>query len=133
MNKKEMFKRYGNLPVPKRAEYFGKKNAVEQFKVHDSPLAFYDLTDDDQELLLNWISLNLSPVKIINKDITSYKLKHLFEVDLSGEGEHKYVSQGSLKGAMIASGFIHDAERDLNWCFNISKKDVTVLRERLDR
>ena len=61
----------------------------------NSPFEFYDLTKEEQRQLLNWCS-RLKKVKTINRNETSYTLKHHFEKSNGGF----YVNNGAFKGAM---------------------------------
>jgi hypothetical protein len=78
----------------------------------DPPEEFNTLPPLKRELLLRWVDLVLYPTKTVWKDATSYGLKHAAEDDLG-----VYISNGELKGAMVAAGFKASDPRDQNWHF----------------
>lgn len=87
---------------------------------------FYNLKQEQREILVNWIKTNLKPIKSINRELTSYSLKHFFENDKEGF----YIHNGQFKDAMLECGFKPHRKKELNWFFNISMKSITKLRER---
>lgn len=100
----------------------GKEYAEAVFHRSDDPQLFYKLSAEHQSLLLEWCH-NLKKLKNISTRITSYGLKHLFSDLHNG----LYISNGQMKGAMALAGFRVDDENDLNWCFNLSSKDISIL------
>lgn len=94
---------------------------MDEFRKKDfenEPSEFNNLSNPQQEILLDWISQNLSPIKSFNSKHTSYGLKHLFEDSKKGF----YIYNGAFKGAMLKLGFEPQNEKDVNWYFNISEK-----------
>ena len=89
---------------------------VTSLKVN-SPYSFYDLSDGEQNTLLEWCR-QLEKKEKINKKHTSYGLKHIFEKN------NFYITNGAFKGAMVVAGFKVADETELNWRFNISEKSV---------
>lgn len=83
----------------------------------NDPSLFTKLPEEQQKVLLRWISENLTIRKTTNKDVgTSYGIKHIFERSEDGF----YISNGQFKGAMIMAGFQpHDAS-EINPYYNIS-------------
>ena len=69
----------------------------------DSPDEFKELSNDEQNLLIEWIPQNFIPRKTPKTRYTSYGLKHLFEHDREHGGH--YLKNGQFKGAMLASEF----------------------------
>ena len=74
--------------------------------------------------LRNFINGTLNKVTAINKNVSSYGLKHICE-DFLG----KYVSNGELIAAMILCNFDYKRISDTspNAYFNVSMKDVNKL------
>lgn len=107
-------------PIPWDASYKRNNDARELFEKMDSPLAFYEMLDSEQEMLVNWCD-RLDKIKTINSRHSSYGLKHLFSA------REFYVTNGEFKGAMLAAGFTPDDVTRVNWCFNISERSVKRL------
>lgn len=103
----------------------GWENSLDYIQAN-KPEHFNELTAQQKETLLNWISENLEPFRTksyISKR-NSYRLKHNFE--FSEEGF--YITNGQFKGAMLASGFIPKDYDTLNWYFTLGKNaGVTVM------
>lgn len=93
----------------------------ETFKELDSPEAFYRLSLNKQNELIEWCK-KLNKIKSYNKHHSSYGLKHMFEHN------HFYVYNGQFKGAMLLAGFNVKNIRDLNWYFNISEKSIRNIK-----
>ena len=82
------------------------------------------------------IACYLKPVNSINKDFTSFSLKHLIERLLAKltDGKINYVSNGSVILAMYEAGFRFKRKKGTPYCyFNVSKKCIKALSLRLDR
>lgn len=81
----------------------------------DTPEAFGELSPAKQEALRMWVRRTLEPTKRIGaRQNYSYGLKHDAEQELGW-----YVSNGQLKGAMLAEGYHWQAcEGTPNWVFN---------------
>lgn len=92
----------------------------------NDPERFSDLSPDEQNTLLNWIRRNLVKIKTVNRNHTSYGIKHLFEHDCGGF----YISNGQMKGALLICGFEPSNRSDLNWCCRISQKSINALQKR---
>ena len=81
-------------PFPTGSLYWDEEDREETFRTHDHPMAFYDLSSEEQESLLEWTK-QLKKIKSFNNRNTSYGIKHLFE----GSGNGFYI----YNGAMITS------------------------------
>jgi hypothetical protein len=92
----------------------------ENIHYSNSPDRFYDLTENQQTEMINWIQANLISRKTINENCSSYGLKHVFSSEKKGKGY--YVTNGQFKGAMIAAGFEPIEFDVLNHTYRISKK-----------
>lgn len=81
----------------------------------------YDrLTDRQKKILSLWIKDCLEPHRVQSFNdlsLNSYALKHEFEASGSGF----YITNGSLKGAMLRHGFYPKDERHLNWIYKLPK------------
>jgi hypothetical protein len=104
---------------------------MEQERDINSPTEFKRLADTQQQTVIEWIYSNLDKIKGINKNQSSYGLKHLFEDD-KGQGGF-YTTNGQFKGALLECGFYTDDISNINWYFNISQKSITSIRKRLYR
>ena len=84
--------------------------------IHDEYL-LSDMTEKEQTEILTWIKNNIKPRKtpFLNKD--SYGIKHLLEHDT---GIH--MTNNQFKDAMLTCGYYPVSEKELNWCYCISKK-----------
>ena len=67
--------------------------------------------------VLDWIRMNIIPVKTHNPYSSSYWIKHVLEHDTG-----IYVTNNQFKDAMLMCGFTPVGENDLNWTFCISKR-----------
>lgn len=86
--------------------------------VCDNPNDFNKLSSQNQAILLNWISENLTPIKSFNENYNSYGLKHYFENSLDGF----YITNGAFKCAMLKTEYKAKDTIDKNWYYNISEK-----------
>ncbi len=71
------------------------------------------LDREEQAALRAWIDANMWPAKTPDPYQTSYGLKHRFEDSESGF----YLTNGALKGAMLAAGYEPADPSELNWRF----------------
>ncbi|MGO1356304.1 hypothetical protein [Alkalibacterium gilvum] len=83
----------------------------------DSPLAFNNLSEYDQEALMAWCK-SLNRIQSTNNLHDTYSLKHLFA------RKHFYITNGALKGALLLAGFTPADMNQLNWRFNISERSL---------
>lgn len=88
----------------------------------NQPECFYDLSLEQQQILLEWIAVNFLPRESFNTSKTSYGLKHIFERTPNGF----YIYNGAFKGAMLKCGYRVKDTKELNWCFNISQKSPAL-------
>ena len=86
----------------------------------NDPAEFHSLNAYKREQLLNLCN-GLEKIGKINKNHSSYGLKHLFE------RHGGYITNGMFKGAMLEAGFKVDNPNDINWCFNVSNRSVKQL------
>jgi len=110
---------YKDIKIPSTSLYRKSADKEGQFRKTDSPLAFLDLSKDQQLALLEWCQ-SLDKVEKVNLRHSSYGMKHMFE----REGYGFYVKNGSMKGAMLLAGFSISDVNDLNWQFNVSEKSI---------
>lgn len=85
------------------------------------PECFFSLSIDKKIILLQWINEKITPQKTINKNMSSYDIKHQFSHDTG-----LYITNGQFKGAMLTCGYLPDNAHDVNWCFRI--KTIPNLR-----
>lgn len=82
------------------------------------------LTKSEHDVLYDWITFNLIPIKSFNDRKTSYGLKHIFERDECGF----YVENDDFKAVMVEHGFKVKNPNDINWIFNISQKSPALQK-----
>jgi hypothetical protein len=78
----------------------------------DCPEAYARMAAVEQAALLEWTRLAIKPAKTVAPN-TSYGIKHDFE------SVGFYISNGQLKGAMLAAGYVPVDPDELNWEFRI--------------
>ena len=78
----------------------------------DMPEAYSDLTPLQKEALAYWIDHAMCYATRYSKR-TSYGIKHDFEA------EGFYITNGQLKGAMLAAGYQPEDAKELNWTFKV--------------
>lgn len=81
----------------------------------NNPQQYKSLTKTEKDVLQFWIYRAFIEAKTVNRNHTSYGLKHHFEF------YGFYVNNGAFKGAMLKAGYRADNPYDLNWLFNIKK------------
>ncbi|WP_203332629.1 hypothetical protein [Planococcus beigongshangi] len=85
----------------------------------NQPVDYEDMLLFEKLILNAWIVNHIEPYKIKSfNGPTSYRLKHQFEYSKDGF----YITNGQMKGALLAAGFRPKDENDLNWTFALSKK-----------
>lgn len=77
------------------------------------PGGYYFLSDEEKDVLKDWIEGNVRRVKRVVHTHSSYGLKH----DFSASERGFYVTNGEFKGAMLANGFDPVNKHDKNWLF----------------
>jgi len=92
------------------------------------PKEYLKMSSERKESLKDWISKNFYSRKTMNKEHTSYGLKHVIQSD-----NNDYYTNDEFKGGMLEMGFIPDDTRKLNWCFNLSEKSYNETRKRIER
>lgn len=80
-----------------------------------------NLTEDEQDIVVNWILRNIFPRKTPLYYPSSYGLKHVLERDTK-----IYTTNNQFKDAMLVLGFHPVNKGELNWHFCISKKSPGV-------
>ncbi|GAB2553475.1 hypothetical protein [Gracilibacillus alcaliphilus] len=91
------------------------------------PNHYEELTVEQQRILQDWIYVNFETSERFHLINASNNLKNLFE----NSPEGFYITNGQFKGAMINAGYKVKDETERNWCFNVSKRSVKVLREKV--
>lgn len=91
----------------------------------NSPDEFKKLNESEQQALIDWC-YRISKIKTINRNHSSYGLKHIFENSKDGF----YITNGAFKGAMLECGFDYkpDSPSSPNWNFNVSEKTIKELK-----
>lgn len=95
---------------------------------------FEDLPSYKKELLIQFC-YKFDDIKSINRNHTSYSLKHLFE-NYHRDSFYKcnddsYITNGQFKGAMLYCGFNVKNKEDLNWEFNISERSFKNIHREI--
>ena len=95
---------------------------------NNEPEAFDRLTPLAQETLRAWLRMTLVKTRTVRAGVGnhSYGLKHAAE-EAIGDDHVAYISNGELKGAMVAEGYDHEViDGGLNWLFNCRRTQPTV-------
>lgn len=95
---------------------------------YELPKEYQEMDLERKEKLKDWISKYFYPRKTMNKDHTSYGLKHVIQSD-----NRDYYTNDEFKGGMLEMGYIPDDTRKLNWCFNLSEKSYNETLKRIDK
>lgn len=93
----------------------------------NNPTNYEELSIEQKEILQDWIFKNFEIAERFNLTHTSYGLKHLFEKSPEGF----YITNGQFKGAMLNAGYKVKDHKELNWHFNVSKRSVKAIREKV--
>ncbi|MEJ1326479.1 hypothetical protein QY881_08775 [Latilactobacillus sakei] len=110
--------------IDERKSVLNKDFPACKYPESNHPKMFNELLQDEQVVLVNWILTTLTRAKTINRNDSSYGLKHYFENSPLGF----YVSNGAMKGALLIAGFETRKIEDLNWYFNVSKVSAKQAR-----
>ena len=78
---------------------------------------YIQLSVEEKEILRNWISSNLSPIKSINYLHSSNQLRHLLRDDINVD-----FSPEEFIGGMIMEGYASDDPDAIDRYFNVSEK-----------
>jgi hypothetical protein len=76
------------------------------------------------EKVSKYLAKNIRKRATINKNYTSYGLKHIIEYDLG------YVSNGEIILSALLAGFRMDNTSSVNPCFNVNTTDVKFIAEK---
>lgn len=83
---------------------------------------YIKLPEGIQKILQAWIKDNISPYKTKTfVSPTSYNMKHLFE-----EATGIYLTNGEMKGGLLAAGFEPKDTNAKNWVFKFSSKAGSI-------
>ena len=96
--------------------------SIENGSIDDALIT--DHSQDDINLVCNWIRNNIIPRKTPLYGYSSYKLKHIFEHDTK-----LYLTNNEFKDAMLMCGYSPVNANELNWEYCISKKSPALLRK----
>lgn len=99
--------------------------AEQQIKI-DDPAEYKNLPRYKQKAIQRFIRNKIAPHKIKTfRGVTSYGIKHRFE-----ETEHGfYITNGVMKGAMQAAGFVAKEERAKNWEYPLSVRAMECKKQ----
>ncbi|MGE7667383.1 hypothetical protein ACQKMN_16915 [Ureibacillus composti] len=91
----------------------------------NNPAEYEKLSENQKAKLQHWIDRYIKPhqVKKYNPYHSSYGLKHLFE-----QQGGFYITNGQLKGAMLAAGLEPETYSKRNWIFKIGKRAGTIKK-----
>lgn len=91
------------------------------------PDDFKNLDLQQQETLIHWVKFNLGRSERYYKKASSYTLKHYFEQSPEGF----YITNGQLKGAMLAADYTVKDTTEKNWYFKVSPLFIERLEKQL--
>lgn len=89
-------------------------------KILNTPHDFFDLSEEEEIIIKEWIEINIKPRKTVNKRHTSYGLKHIFQNDELSGGF--YMTDWAFKAAMFVCGYRPYDIDARSWMFCISEK-----------
>lgn len=75
-----------------------------------------DLTEEQRNIVFNWIENRLTKIRNVCYTRTAYGLKHLLETETG-----IYITTEMFRDAMLRKGFKSKRVSKENYCFNISK------------
>jgi hypothetical protein len=81
-------------------------------------------SQDEIDVVLSWISENISPRKTPLCEHTSYGIKHLLKRDTG-----IYLTNNEFKDAMLLAGYRPVNPDELNWHYRISRKSKAFTRK----
>jgi hypothetical protein len=87
----------------------------EEMNALDLPEAYEALSPLEKEVMAAWIALAMEQATKYSPR-TSYGIKHDFEM------EGFYITNGQLKGAMLAAGYQPENAKELNWTFPVKPR-----------
>ena len=82
-----------------------------------------DHSQEEQQIVMDWIRNNIYPRKTVLHGRTSYGIKHLLERDTG-----IYLTNNEFKDAMMVCGFDPHNPNALNWEYCISAKSPAFRR-----
>ena len=83
---------------------------------------FSTLSPEKQKLAKRWVEKVCKPAVALNKNHTSYGLKHILEGCIG-----VYMTNNQFKDMMLICGFKPKYEQDLNWNFFIQEGPFTKI------
>jgi hypothetical protein len=95
----------------------------------DSPSEYDQLSSVEKRALAEWIRLTIQPATKPHS-MSSYGLKHMAERDM-----RTYISNGQMKGALLAASLLPVDPDELNWhfCIKPARKMTAAEREQQNR
>lgn len=93
-------------------------NAVKEWYI-DNPSNYEQLSNLQKQILLKWIEMNYVPAKRVNPNWPSNVIQHNFE-----RKSKIVVTNGAIKGAMLAMGYEPSDESMIFWNFKIKKRKL---------
>lgn len=86
-----------------------------------------DRSQEEIDIVCQWIRKRLKKKKSPNNDITSYQLKHIFEDDTG-----IYLSNNEFKDAMLMCGYVPVDPDMSDWCFYISAASPALKTRKMN-
>lgn len=87
---------------------------------------FYDLSKEEQDLVLLWLKWNVYPARNVLNGHSSYGMKHYLE-----HRTNIYLTNNQMKEAMFVCGFFPAKVDELNWRFRI-KASSPIFKTQID-
>jgi hypothetical protein len=88
---------------------------------------------EEVKWVVGWIENNLKPRKSLNRDYTSYGLKHLVERHYTAtHDDFKYVSNGQFIAAAMIAGYGYQRYDGANVLFTVSSRSITLLNREIN-
>jgi len=91
---------------------------------HEDAGLITDHSQEEIDLVRNWIDTNIYPRKTPLLDYTSYGIKHILQSDTG-----IYLTNNEFKDAMLLCGYTPVNPDELNWHYCISKRSPAFVQK----
>ncbi len=98
----------------------GRPYSIENGSIDDALIT--DHSQEQIDIICNWIQENIYPRKTPLNSHTSYGIKHLLEANTG-----IYLTNNEFKDAMLLCGYEPVNPNELNWTYCISKKSPAFI------
>lgn len=115
---------------------WAERNLIRKEKLHETRRILRSSVEG-VEWVVGWIDTHLTPIKSLNRNITSYGIKHIVERhNHYVEGGSKYVSNGEFIAAAMIAGYGYSVPytyNDVNVPFTISQRSLNQIKQEIEK